>query len=211
MARRSSKVIPKLTPARRKARLAGRRAIMPLAMGCVVAMLVLADRGGILGKRNLSDLSRYDGQTALVVYVVDGDTFDVDIPDGKASPQTRIRLWGVDTPETLKEYCPVQYFGPQASLFARQQLLGKKVRLKLLPHITRGKYGRVLAYVYLPDGRLFNREIILRGLGYADSRFDHPHKRDFADAMTQARKNRQGLWKHPKPKDWPYYLRKIEK
>ncbi len=209
MARRPGQTSPKLTAASRRVRLIRRKVGLLLLAGIVVAVLIFADRAGLLGRRRPGDLARYDGREALVVHVVDGDTLDVDIPDVKLGyPKTRIRLWGVDTPETVKPYCPVQYFGPQASLFAKQQLLGKRVKLKLLPHSTRGKYGRVLAYVYLPTGLLFNREIIAQGLGYADPRFSHPHKRDFADAMTQAKKNRQGLWKNPKPKDWPYYLRK---
>ena len=45
------------------------------------------------------DVRKYHGKTFTVVNAVDGDTIDINIPDGKYE-QTRIRLWGVDTPET---------------------------------------------------------------------------------------------------------------
>ena len=52
----------------------------------------------------------------------------------------------------------------------------------LLPHRTRDKFGRLLNYVYLPDGRMLNRVLIEEGPGFADPRFNHPHIRPSSPA-----------------------------
>ncbi|MBN1942209.1 MAG: thermonuclease family protein [Phycisphaerae bacterium] len=185
-----------------------RRRGVVFALFLAGAVLVgLADRAGLFGRRQEPDLLRYHEKTFTVVHVVDGDTLDISLPD-EDRPFTRIRLWGVDTPETVRPEHPVEYFGPQASAYTKKAALHKPVRLELLPHRTRDKYHRLLAYVYLPDGKLLNRELIDAGLGYADPRFDHPKKREFLQRQTRARRAKRGLWADPHPDDWPDYLTK---
>jgi micrococcal nuclease len=79
------------------------------------------------------------------------------------------------------------------------------VRLKLWEKETRDnqQYHRLLAYVYLPDGRMLNRALIEEGYGYADPRYDHPLKRDFQQAMDEARRQGRGLWREARPEDFP--------
>jgi micrococcal nuclease len=182
-----------------------RRWGIPLVIGLALATGVALDRLGFLhgsgdGQRTVasstaSDHDRYNNRTFTCVKVVDGDTLDVDPPDGKY-PHTRIRLWGVDTPETDKSTKGAMYFGAEASAFARSQVAGKPVRVVLVPEKTRDRYGRLLAYVYLADGEtMLNEELIAQGYGYADSRFAHPWKKRFADLEQRARKQKLGLWK----------------
>jgi endonuclease YncB( thermonuclease family) len=173
----------------------------------VTLLIGLADRAGWFGTPQEPDLPRYNGKTFTVVHVVDGDTLDIDLPDGKYST-TRIRLWGVDTPETVRPNHPVEHFGPEASAFTKTAVLHKQVRLELLPHDTRDKYNRLLAYVYLPDDTLLNRELVRTGCGYADPRFDHPKKREFLQLQRAVRKAKKGLWKNHHPEDFPDYLSK---
>ena len=71
-----------------------------------------------------SDYERYNDKTFLVIKVIDGDTIDIDIPDGNDT-HTQIRLWGVDTPETKNPKTGVMYFGPEASEFTKKSALGK--------------------------------------------------------------------------------------
>ncbi len=151
-------------------------------------------------------MARYDGRRFHVVKVVDGDTLDVDAADGLENrPTTRIRLWGVDTPET--KHGPVSHFGPEAAAYTKSLTFGLQVRLRLLASQTRGKYRRLLAYVFLPDGRMLNLLLIEKGFGYADPRFDHPEKAAFAAAMKRARRERRGLWDELDAPDVPAYLR----
>lgn len=172
----------------------------------VAGALILADRLGVFGQRTLPDFETYHGKTFRVTRVIDGDTLDIDHPDRRNGHRTtRIRLWGVDTPETVRQNTPVRHFGPEASEFTKRRCRNAHVRLQLLPERTRGLHGRLLAYVYLPDGRMLNAELIVRGCGYADPRFDHPRKREFAGLQRQARDRRRGLWENARPEDLPHY------
>jgi micrococcal nuclease len=197
----------KLSPNQRRLRYAGRRVLLVLILAGVAAGLILADHFGVFGRKPLPDIEKYDGRTFRVVHVVDGDTLDVDAPDGRHH-RTRIRLWGVDTPETVKPNTPVQHFGQEAGAFAKSLTLDQVVRLELDRHRgTRDKYGRLLAYVWLPDGRMLNRVLVEEGYGYADPRFDHRYKSEFTRLQHQAKDAGRGLWKDVKPQDLPYYMK----
>jgi micrococcal nuclease len=197
---------PKLTRSQRKARYAGRRLLIGLAVAAVAGALILADRTGLLGTAARPDVEVYDGKTFRCVHVVDGDTLDVDAYDAvRHRRTTRVRLWGVDTPETVKPDTPPQHFGAEATAFARGVADGRSVRLELFGEGTRDKYQRLLAYVHLPDGRMLNRELVAQGYGYADPRFEHPRKAEFARLERAAREARLGLWQGVTDADLPYY------
>ena len=188
-------------------RYAVRRLIKLAVAAAVVAALVVADRSGIFGRAPKGDFAAYDGGTFRVVRVVDGDTLDVDAPD-RDKPATRIRLWGVNTPEV---YPKVEHFGPEASDFAKGLANGRLVKLELeAGRNTRGLHGRLLAFVHLDDGRVLNRLLIEEGYGYADPRFDHSRKAEYARVQREAMKARRGLWKEVKESDLPdYYQGKL--
>ena len=78
-----------------------------------------------------SDSQKYHAKTFTVIKVVDGDTIDIDIPDGEYN-HTRIRLWGIDTPETKSTKYGVMYFGPEAAEFTKKLVLGKQVAVYLI-------------------------------------------------------------------------------
>ena len=175
----------------------------------VLAVLKLADAWGGFGYAPVADFRKYHARTFRVTKVVDGDTLDVDEPDRRQKRKTtRIRLWGVDTPETVKPGTPPQHFGPEASAYAKQACAGQEVKLELDPDQTRGKYGRLLAYVFLPNGRMLNRVLVREGYGYADPRFRHAYSAEFRRLQDQARRNRRGLCKDVTPDELPYYLRR---
>lgn len=157
------------------------------------------------------DHARYDQKSARVVHVVDGDTLDVDIPDGRR-PRTRIRLIGVDTPETGHGSTNPMHFGKEARMFATESLSGQEVILSLNPEETRDRYGRLLAYVLLaPDGPMFNERLIEQGFAYADTRFPHPFRDRFEAAEEYARRQRVGLWQEVRISDMPSWKQRIEK
>jgi len=211
-----------------------RRAIGYVAAMLMVAGLIVGDRLGVFGHRpaskqrgyrpdaaavarnNASDMRTYHGKSFKVTNVVDGDTLDIGIGDevlGKSV--TRIRLWGVDTPETVKPNTPKQHFGPEASRFTRDFCLGahKTVQLELVKdRDTRDKYGRLLAYVSLRSEAdkgpvCLNAELIRKGYGYCDPRFAHPRKSEFRDLQHRARQSGVGLWADASDEDLPYYYR----
>jgi endonuclease YncB( thermonuclease family) len=87
-----------------------------------------------------------------VTRVIDGDTLQL-------SRGEKVRLIGVDTPETKDPRKPVQYFGKEATAFTKHLVEGKPVRLAYdQPH--HDKYGRTLASVYLEHDTFVNAEII---------------------------------------------------
>jgi micrococcal nuclease len=177
-----------------------------LLAGLVLAIL---DRGlGRFGQNE--DYSRYHNRTFTVVKVIDGDTFDIDVPDGRY-PTTRIRLWGVDTPEVEGSPAGAMYFGAEASAFAKRMLAGRRVRIVLSPTKSRGKYGRLLAYVYLePDNTCFNERLLETGHAYADWRFAHPRKTEFKAIERRARSRGVGLWAHVTPDRYPPWRQRME-
>jgi micrococcal nuclease len=189
------------------------RRLVTAGIAVVLCILIAVDRLGMLSRSVKSDAARYHEQTFRVVKVVDGDTLDLDVEDSfNDKPQTRVRLWGVDTSEThprsnSKQTGPM-YFGPEASEFTKHLVLDKRVTVRLEPvETSRGKYRRLLAYIYLPDGRMLNEELIRQGYGYADERFAHMYRRRFLDLQKEAQQEKRGLWRAVKPEQWPEWYR----
>ena len=154
-------------------------------MCCVIATI-----GGCTG----ADPGPATG-AATVTHVVDGDTIDVRIGEH----EERVRLIGIDTPETKKPNFPIECFGPEASAFTASLLpIGTRVRIER-DLVGRDDYGRLLGYVYLdrdvtPD-TFVNMEIIRQG--YATPLTIEPNStyaRDFAKAAGEAEAAGLGLW-----------------
>jgi micrococcal nuclease len=161
-----------------------------------VLAIVVADRAGLFTGAVTGDDTRYQNAVCTITYVSDGDTFDIDIPDGR-KPKTRIRLWGVDCPEIA--HGPDEndaWFGREAADFVQEHFEGRRVRIALDPNRSpRDKYGRLLAYVYADEnGEMLNEQLVEAGLAYADQRFDHIFKHRFVQLEKRASKARNGLW-----------------
>lgn len=131
-------------------------------------------------------------QTAQVVKVIDGDTIEVSV-NGKTE---KIRVIGINTPETVDPRRPVQCFGREASIFAKQKLLGKTVILETDPtQGERDKYQRLLRFVFI-DGVVDYGEMIIRE-GYGNEyTYDLPYKyqSEYKLAEQEARTAGRGLW-----------------
>jgi endonuclease YncB( thermonuclease family) len=154
------------------------------------------------------DLEKYHKKTFTVVKVIDGDTFDIDIADVNHN-HTRIRLWGVDSPETKNPYSSVTYFGPEGAEFAEKAALGKQVRIYLEEHRTRGKYGRLLAYIQLPEGEFLNEVLVSEGFAYADLRFRHSLYQKYKQLESSARRQQKGLWEKVTREQLPEWLQRM--
>ena len=153
------------------------------------------------------DFEKYHEKTFTVVNIVDGDTIDIDIPDGQYN-HTRIRLWGIDTPETNHPKTGVMYFGPEAAEFAAELAIGKRVTIYLEERLTRGKYGRLLAYIQLPDERYLNEVLLTEGFAYADLRFRHSFYHKYKQLEAAARSREKGLWKDVTRDQLPEWLQR---
>ena len=141
----------------------------------------------------LENFTASEGQEAYkVIKVVDGDTIDVDI-NGEIS---RLRLIGIDTPETVDPRKPVQCFGREASNKAKELLQGQFIFLESdETQGERDKYKRLLRYVFLPDGTNYGLFMISEGYAH-EYTYSEPYKyqAEFKQAEIDARSGNKGLW-----------------
>lgn len=177
-----------------------RRKLTPLPTALCLCWLVSLLLLGLSGQRFNTFLSRHQPGMYSVVGFVDGDTIQVAM-EGKTET---VRFIGVDTPETHKPNTPVQCFGPNAAAYTRQLIGSSRVRLAADPYSTnRDRYGRLLRYVYLPDGQLVNEILIKTGHGFYYPYFPFSKSAAFAGAENAAVRQTAGLWRQCHPSRTP--------
>jgi len=146
------------------------------------------------------------GIPCAVTKVVDGDTFHCILASGE---EITVRLIGIDTPESKpnrKAIRDVEKTGIPMDEMIRMGKEAAEFTKSLIPPITTveletdvqliDKYGRVLAYVWLPDGRMLN-EVLVRE-GYARVYTVPPnvkYQELFLKAQREAREKGKGFWK----------------
>jgi endonuclease YncB( thermonuclease family) len=131
-----------------------------------------------------------------VVADVDGDTIVVNM-NGTTE---KVRLIGVDTPETHDPRKPVQCYGPVAAAFTKRSVEGNVVRLEADSLSTnRDRYGRLLRYVYLQNGTLLNEILVRQGYGFAYTGFPFSKKDLFLADEKLAQAGLVGIWKDCQP------------
>ena len=128
-------------------------------------------------------------ESVQVVRVVDGDTLVL-------RNVGTVRLIGIDTPETVDPRKPVQAFGMEATAFLRQFVQGQPVRVEYDTQRF-DKYGRTLAYLYLPDDSFVNLEMVRQGYAHAYLNYPFRHMEEFRGAEREAREAGRGLWGQP--------------
>jgi micrococcal nuclease len=124
--------------------------------------------------------------------VVDGDTVIV-LRDGA---EERVRLLGIDTPESVQPDSPVECFGPEASARSGELLSGRSIWLEGDPtQDAVDQYGRTLAYAWLDESTLVNRVLVAEGYAY-EYTYDVPgvHQAALEAAEDAARSGGVGLW-----------------
>ena len=129
-----------------------------------------------------------------VVRIVDGDTIEV---LHRLRPE-RIRLHGVDAPEKS------QAFGSRARQFTAGLVFARIVTVR---EKGRDRYGRTLAEIALPDGRILNRELVANGFAWHYKRYSSD--RDLARLEETARAQKRGLWVDAHPVA-PWEFRRLE-
>jgi len=127
-----------------------------------------------------------------VVSITDGDTIKISLNGEKKT----IRFIGFDTPETKDPRKPVQCFGREASSKMQSLVQSKRVRIQSDPSQgDKDKYGRLLRYVYLEDGRNVGYEMINQGFA-KEYTYDsaYQYQSQFKSAEKKAIKAKKGLW-----------------
>lgn len=126
----------------------------------------------------------------------DGDTIAINME----GLEEKVRMIGVDTPETHDPRKNIQCFGVQASEFTKNLIGDQTIRLEADPtNSNRDRYNRLLRYVYLPDETLVNAEIIKQGYGFAYTSFPFTKLNEFRDFEKSAQLQNRGLWNSCQP------------
>jgi micrococcal nuclease len=143
------------------------------------------------GGVQLPPATRAEGGRGTVTRVIDGDTIAI---DGKT-----VRLIGIDTPESVRPGAPVECGATAASRYMKRLATGKRVRWQTDDtQDTRDRYGRLLAYVSLADGRQLQRSILRAGWAkvYVYNGKPFQQVRSFRDAARAAQHADRGVWSH---------------
>lgn len=162
------------------------------------------------------DFSFYSGyinpdkvQVAQVVRAIDGDSIEVEFLDGS---RDRVRMIGIDTPETVHPRKEVEYFGKEAYDFTRSSLEGREVYLEK-DISNRDIYGNLLRYVWLKSPNkislskirknLFNAKLIDKSYARVVS-FppDLKYWSYFRTLELESRKEGLGIWNKEKREDF---------
>lgn len=144
------------------------------------------------------------GETVTVTRVIDGDT--IKVWDGMR--EHSVRLIGVDTPETSLNQKTVKdgnrwgipvgdiiQAGKEARAFVVSVAPpGSDVRL-VLDSRERDMYGRLLVYVYLPDGQCLNEVLVREGYAIAPRQYPHRERRRYIAVEDEARQHKRGFWR----------------
>ena len=138
-------------------------------------------------------------QAALVVQVVDGDT--VVLAGG-----AKVRVLGIDAPEMEKDGRPADFLAHQAKAALAELTLNRSIVLEY-DRLRYDHYGRVLAYLFLPDHTLVNAELVRRGLArvYLISP-NLRYQKDLLAAQQEAIGAQRGVWRQLLKQDEPFYL-----
>jgi micrococcal nuclease len=131
-----------------------------------------------------------DAVRARVQRFSDGDTLIATVKGRRE----RVRVIGVDTPESVDPNRPDEPYGQEASDFAKHYLDGETVRLAGDAE-PRDRYGRMLAYVWLEDGTFWNALLVAEG--YAQQLTIPPNVTYaglFRQLAREARQHDRGLW-----------------
>lgn len=132
--------------------------------------------------------------TGMVISIQDGDTITVLVGTSKH----KIRLDGIDCPEKK------QAWGDRARQYTAQLAFNKKVSVV---YTDKDRYDRILGTVYLPGGRILNRELLKAGLAWHYKQYNSSEL--LAGLESNARMARIGLWSDPDPvPPWEFRRRK---
>ncbi len=133
------------------------------------------------------------GEKAHVLFVIDGDTIEIEF-EGQSY---RVRYIGVDTPERDEPYYE------EAS--KANSVLVEDQEIILVRDVSEtDKFGRLLRYIYLPDGTFVNAELISQGFGRVITFPPDVANADyFADLQRRAREDQRGLWRLPEMQGLP--------
>jgi micrococcal nuclease len=136
---------------------------------------------------------------APVARVIDGDTLVL-------QGGVRVRVLGIDAPEMEKNGQPAEFLAHKAKAVLSDLTRGQRLHLEY-DRQRYDHYGRLLAYLFLPDGTFINAELVRQGLARV---YFHPPNERYRDRLLAAQREaleaQRGVWRQLLKQDEPYYL-----
>ncbi|MTT31594.1 nuclease [Terrilactibacillus sp. BCM23-1] len=163
----------------------------------ILSMVMIGLLAGCSSLLTDTDNQSADRVSATVIKVVDGDTIHVRI-NGK---DETVRMLLIDTPETHAPGKSVQMYGPEASQFAEKELpVGSPIQIEEgVKGYKRDKYDRLLGYIYLKNGDMYNAKVVEKG--FARVGYIYPPNTKHLDMLKEkqadAEKAHLGIWSIP--------------
>lgn len=137
-----------------------------------------------------------EAKVFTVMKVIDGDTMHItELPNS-----AKVRLLGVDTPETKHATKGIQFWGKEASAFTKTLLNKKKVILHIDAKNQYGVFGRPLVYIELLDGRDFNGMLISQGFARCTREYPFNRMEEYKKLEDAAKAKKLGMW-NPEKRD----------
>ncbi len=132
-----------------------------------------------------------------VKWVIDGDT--IILADGR-----HVRYIGINTPEIEHEHKKAEPYGYQAKKYNEKLVFPKTVRLQFDKE-RHDHFGRLLAYVFLPDGTFINQAMIAQGYAYLlPQKPNIKYAKILLQAQREAMSAKKGMWREMAGKESGY-------
>lgn len=171
-----------------------KRGLATAAVFIVLFTVVALDRAGLLSSTpSVVGAAGYDGVQTRVQRVVDGDTLILELIDPETDRPTRVRLWGIDAPETAKDGVPGEPFADDATALLERLVLNKPVIVVTEPSRERDDYNRLLAHIIADDDTVA-AALVEAGLAESVERWRHRDTERFEALELSAKRARKGIW-----------------
>jgi micrococcal nuclease len=154
---------------------------------------------GVLGFSACANQPAGPPAKALVVRVIDGDTLVL-------SGGAHVRLLGIDAPEMAHDGHPADFLAYKSKAALTELALHRRISLQY-DLLRYDHYGRLLAYLYLPNHTFINAVLVRRGLARVYTIAPNfGHREELLTAQRQAIEADRGIWKKLLQQDEPYYI-----
>ena len=140
--------------------------------------------------------------TATITKISDGDTVQAITPEGT---KLKVRLYGIDAPETQKGNKPGEPFGNASKDYLASLISQRSVRVEIRDI---DRYRRMVAILWLAE-RNVNQEMIAAGMAEAYVEYlKKPYRAPFIQAEQEAKAQGRGVWSQGNRYERPSQFRK---
>jgi endonuclease YncB( thermonuclease family) len=139
----------------------------------------------------------------MVKAVYDGDTI---VLATREESRLKVRLYGIDAPETQKPDSAGQPYGDVSKRTLMYKIMGRRVSAEI---VDIDQYKRAVAVIRY-NGRDINRDMVVEGMAWAYRQYlQGPYASEYVRSEAGARSRRAGLWRESNPQPpWEFRRKK---